>query len=163
MSAGDTARVREGFAREAGFGGVEIHSANGYQPDQVLTDYLNHWSAQYEGDVENRVRLSAEVAQEVVAAVGDDLTVGIRISQGKVSDAHHKWAGGEAEAAAIFGRLGRTGIHVMHTTEYRAEAPAFPEPPRTLAELAALHGGLSIIANGGLASPLEDWETQPAG
>jgi len=161
MSAGDITAVREGFvraaqfARTAGFDGVEIHGANGYLLDQFLTDYLNERTDQYGGDVDNRIRLTSEIAEDVVAAVGDDLTVGVRISQGKVSDAHHKWGGGVDDARVIFGRLGQTGIHFIHTTEYRAEAPAFEGSPVTLAEFAATYSGLPIIANGGLDSPSE--------
>lgn len=140
-------------AREAGFDGVEIHGANGYVLDQFLTDYTNRRTDEYGGPAENRVRLAAEVAEAVREAVGSDFTVGIRISQGKVNDPDHGWAGGEEEAAAIFGGLAEAGLDYIHVTEAEAASPAFGEGP-TLAALAGRYGGgLPIIANGALESP----------
>jgi 2,4-dienoyl-CoA reductase-like NADH-dependent reductase (Old Yellow Enzyme family) len=45
------------------------------------------------------------------------------------------------------------GIDYIHTTEYRALAPAFDGAPKTLAELAKQHSGLPIIVNGPLDDP----------
>lgn len=141
------------LARDAGFDGVEIHGANGYLIDEFLTDYMNTRTDDYGGGIGNRVRLAVEVCSDVAAAVAGDIAVGIRISQGKVSDNHHTWADGEDDAATIFGALSTSGIHYIHTTEYRALAPAFGDAGPTLAELAKLHSGLSVIANGHLDDP----------
>ncbi|MGM7669866.1 NADH:flavin oxidoreductase [Microbacterium sp. A93] len=139
-------------AREAGFDGVEIHGANGYLVDAFLTDYLNVRTDGYGGSALNRARLAREIAQAVRAAVGKDFVVGIRISQGKVSDATHQWAGGVADAEAIFGSLAEAGVDYLHTTEWKANAPAFPgRDERTLAQLArAFAPGVTVIANGHL-------------
>ncbi|GAB4100342.1 NADH:flavin oxidoreductase [Sinomonas halotolerans] len=151
--------VRDGFvaaalnAKEAGFDGVEIHGANGYLLDQFLTDYFNQRTDEYGGSPENRVRFPAEIARAVREAVGPDFTVGIRISQAKVSDHDHKWAGGEDEARVIFSTLARTGVGFVHTTEYRAYAPAFGEGGKSLAQLAKEHSGLPVITNGHLDDP----------
>ena len=96
---------------------MEIHGANGYLLDAFLTDYMNTRTDDYGGDVANRVRLATEVCGDVVAAVGADIAISIGISQGKVSDNHHRWAGGEDDATAIFTALGDTGIDYIHTTE----------------------------------------------
>jgi 2,4-dienoyl-CoA reductase-like NADH-dependent reductase (Old Yellow Enzyme family) len=141
------------LARDAGFDGVEIHGANGYLIDEFLTDYLNLRTDRYGGSVANRVRLATEISRDVATAVGSEITTGIRISQGKVSDNHHRWAGGEDDAAVIFSALAETGIDYIHTTEYRALAPAFDGNSKTLAELAKEYSGLTIIANGHLDDP----------
>jgi 2,4-dienoyl-CoA reductase-like NADH-dependent reductase (Old Yellow Enzyme family) len=141
------------LARDAGFDGVEIHGANGYLLDAFLTDYMNTRTDSYGGSVANRIRLATEVCSDVAAAVGSDIAVGIRISQGKVSDNHHRWTGRENDAAAIFAALADTGIDYIHTTEYRALAPAFDDTSKPLAELAKQYSGLSIIANGHLDDP----------
>jgi 2,4-dienoyl-CoA reductase-like NADH-dependent reductase (Old Yellow Enzyme family) len=159
MTLEQISQVRDAFvnaarlARDAGFDGVEIHGANGYLIDEFLTDYMNTRTDDYGGNVTNRVRLAVEVCSDVATAVGSDIAVGIRISQGKVSDNRHTWAGREDDAAAIFGALSTSGIHYIHTTEYRALAPAFGDAGATLAELAKLHSGLSVIANGHLDDP----------
>jgi 2,4-dienoyl-CoA reductase-like NADH-dependent reductase (Old Yellow Enzyme family) len=81
------------------------------------------------------------------------MTVGIRISQSKVSDNQHRWSGGTEEAKEIFAALGATGIDFVHTTEYRATAPAFGDGTQSLAALAKEHSGVTVIANGSLDDP----------
>ncbi|KAK4540019.1 hypothetical protein LTR36_009835 [Oleoguttula mirabilis] len=66
-------------ALQAGFDGVEIHSANGYLLEQFLHDNVNKRTDAYGGSVENRCRFTLEVIEAVTAAVGAD-KVGIRLS-----------------------------------------------------------------------------------
>jgi 2,4-dienoyl-CoA reductase-like NADH-dependent reductase (Old Yellow Enzyme family) len=159
MTTEQISQVRAAFvnsarlARDAGFDGVEIHGANGYLLDAFLTDYMNSRTDEYGGSVTNRIRLAAEICRDVVAAVGADVAVGIRVSQGKVSDNGHRWEGRDDDAAIIFSTLGGTGIDYIHTTEYRALAPAFGDAGKTLAALAKQHSGLTVIANGHLDDP----------
>ncbi|KAG8706748.1 hypothetical protein FRC11_007996 [Ceratobasidium sp. 423] len=54
----------------AGFDGVEIHSANGYLPEQFLQDTCNKRTDEYGGSIENRARFVLEITDAVVAAVG---------------------------------------------------------------------------------------------
>jgi 2,4-dienoyl-CoA reductase-like NADH-dependent reductase (Old Yellow Enzyme family) len=153
-------------AKEVGFDGIEIHGANGYILDQFLTDYTNQRNDEYGETTENRVRLLVEVTKAVREAVGQDYTLGIRISQGKVNDYTHKWADKEKDAEIIFGQLGKAGLDYIHVTEYEAWQPAFPEGEGTkatdsafgyggpsLAALAKKYGSLPVIANGGLEDP----------
>src|SRR4026207_2169208 len=110
--------VRDGFvtaalhAKQAGFDGVEIHGANGYLLDQFLTDYLNLRTDEYGRPRRSPARrlpptpraararapCAADPPRPGRGAVGPDMTVGIRISQSKVSDHSHRWAGGAEEA-----------------------------------------------------------------
>lgn len=77
--------IREEFVRasrnavEAGFDGVELHSANGYLLHEFLTPAANQRDDIYGGSSENRARFVIEVVQAVVDAIGAD-RVGIRIS-----------------------------------------------------------------------------------
>lgn len=66
-------------AMEAGFDGVEVHSANGYLLDQFIRDGSNHREDEYGGSIENRSRLLSEVMSAVCDAIGSD-KVGVRIS-----------------------------------------------------------------------------------
>ncbi|KAJ7058349.1 hypothetical protein C8F01DRAFT_1147949 [Mycena amicta] len=66
-------------AIEAGFDGVEVHSANGYLPDQFLQDITNKRTDDYGGSIENRSRFVLEVVDAVVQAVGANRTA-IRFS-----------------------------------------------------------------------------------
>lgn len=155
----DIAKAIAGFAaaarrvRSAGFDGIEIHGANGYLLDQFLTSYTNQRTDEYGGPAENRVRLLVEIARAVRAVVGDDFTVGIRISQAKVNDFTHKWAGQERDAKVIFGGLGRAGLDFIHVSEHKAWKSAFDGGDASLAALAKRYGRLPVIANGGLDDP----------
>lgn len=66
-------------AIEAGFDGVEIHSANGYLLDEFLRDGTNIREDEYGGNIENRSRFLFEVIKAVTAEVGADKT-GLRLS-----------------------------------------------------------------------------------
>lgn len=63
----------------AGFDGVEIHGAHGYLLDQFMRRYANQRDDMYGGSIENRIRLTIDVCQAVVSAIGCD-KVGLRIS-----------------------------------------------------------------------------------
>ncbi|WP_373046217.1 NADH:flavin oxidoreductase [Vulgatibacter sp.] len=147
--------IIEGFAataalaREVGFDGVEVHGANGYLLDQFLTETTNRREDGYGGPVESRVRLIAETTAAVRARVGQDFLVGVRVSQGKVNDFEHRWAGAEADAAVVFRAVAEAGADYVHTTEFRAWQPAFGSGP-SLAALAGRHAGLPVVANGSL-------------
>jgi len=66
-------------ARDAGFDGVEIHSANGYLLDQFLQSKTNQRDDRYGGSVENRYRLLGEVVHAVTSVWPAD-QVGVRLS-----------------------------------------------------------------------------------
>lgn len=66
-------------AIEAGFDGVELHTASGYLPEQFLSSGSNQRTDQYGGSVENRARFVLETLKAMVAEVGSD-RVGIKIS-----------------------------------------------------------------------------------
>ncbi|MEU1402019.1 alkene reductase [Streptomyces sp. NPDC005728] len=68
-------------AVDAGFEGVEVHSANGMLLHQFLAANTNRRTDAYGGSVERRVRFAAEVTEAVADAIGAE-RVGIRISPG---------------------------------------------------------------------------------
>lgn len=139
--------------KAAGFDGIEIHGANGYLLDEFLTDYTNQRTDEYGGSTENRVRLLVEVSRAVRTEVGGDFTIGIRLSQAKVNDFTHKWAGRERDAEVIFGQLGQAGLDFIHVSEHQAWSPAFDGSTASLAALAKKYGKIAVIANGQLDDP----------
>lgn len=66
-------------AKEAGFDGVEIHSANNYLLDQFLRDSTNKRTDAYGGSIDKRLRFPLEVV-EAVTKVWEPSRVGIRVS-----------------------------------------------------------------------------------
>lgn len=86
MSLEDIEEVIEGFAlsarlaKEGGLDGVEICCSHGYLPAQFWSSHTNHRTDQYGGSFENRMRFIVEVIKRVWSVVGEDFTVGIRMS-----------------------------------------------------------------------------------
>jgi len=68
-------------AKDAGFDGVEIHSANNYLLEQFIRDSTNQRTDRYGGSLENRLRFPLAVVAVVTEVWGGD-RVGIRISPG---------------------------------------------------------------------------------
>lgn len=66
-------------AKDAGFDGIEVHSANGYLLDTFLQSKTNKRTDQYGGSIENRFRLLKEVV-EGVTSVWPAHRVGVRLS-----------------------------------------------------------------------------------
>lgn len=72
-------RVAAQRAKEAGFDGVEIHSANGYLIDQFLQSKTNQRTDIYGGSIANRYRFLGEVVT-AVCGVFPAHRVGVRLS-----------------------------------------------------------------------------------
>lgn len=68
-------------ARRAGFDGVELHSANGYLPNQFLSPNTNQRTDDYGGSVERRARFVLEVF-DAMSAEWSSSNVGVRVSPG---------------------------------------------------------------------------------
>jgi N-ethylmaleimide reductase len=67
-------------AMQAGFDGVELHSASGYLPMQFLSTNTNQRTDAYGGSASNRVRFVVEALEAMSAAAGSASKVGIKIS-----------------------------------------------------------------------------------
>jgi 2,4-dienoyl-CoA reductase-like NADH-dependent reductase (Old Yellow Enzyme family) len=170
MSEEQIADAIEGFAASAaravaaGFDGIEIHGANGYLIDQFLTDYANRRDDRWGGDTRRRTTLVRAVFEAVRVRVGADVPVGVRISQGKVNDFTHKWAGREQDAETIFGTLAEAGASYIHVTEHKVWEPAFEGGQDSLVALARRYAPhVPLIANGGVQDPARAQEVMAAG
>jgi N-ethylmaleimide reductase len=67
------------YALEAGFDGVELHSANGYLLEQFIRPNSNQRTDEYGGSIEKRSKFLFEVIDAVIKAIGKE-KVGIRLS-----------------------------------------------------------------------------------
>lgn len=65
--------------KEAGFDGVEIHSAHGYFLNQFFSPLTNQRKDEYGGTVLNRIRIHLQVIAAVRAAVGEDFPILLRL------------------------------------------------------------------------------------
>ncbi|KAI5841998.1 hypothetical protein BZA05DRAFT_449358 [Tricharina praecox] len=106
-------------AIDAGFDGVEVHSANGYLLDQFLCDNINQRTDKYGGSIENRSRFPLEVTDAVIAAIGAD-RVGIRFSpfgfyqETKSSDIHGQYG-------HVMAECDKRGLAYVHLVEPRSD------------------------------------------
>lgn len=129
--------VRKGAenAQLAGFGGVELHGANGYLLDQFLQDGTNLRTDEYGGPVENRARLMLEAVDAAISVWGAG-RVGVHLAPR--ADAHSM---GDSDLPKTFDylarRLGERKIAFICAREYEGPDSLGPR-------LKAAFGGLYI-------------------
>ncbi|WP_037677177.1 alkene reductase [Streptomyces griseus] len=115
-------------ALDAGFEGVEVHSANGHLLHQFLAHNTNRRTDVYGGPVAARIRFTAEVTEAVAAEIGAE-RVGLRVSPGGTVNGI---AEGETEELypALVERLGGLGLAYLHLVHADPDSPVY----RTLRE-----------------------------
>ncbi len=101
-------------AKDAGFDGVEVHSANGYLLNTFLESKTNHREDQYGGSIENRFRMLREVV-EAVTTVWPANRVAVRLSpNGAFNDmGSPDYREQYTYAAAELNKFGLSYLHVM--------------------------------------------------
>ena len=86
MSISDIEEVDKAFAhaalraKNAGFDGVQIHSAHGYLLSQFLSPMFNHRKDNYGGDIENRARALLAVLKDIRKEVGNNYPVLVKMN-----------------------------------------------------------------------------------
>ena len=133
-------------AREAGFAGVEVHSANGYLLNQFLDSKTNKRDDQYGGSLENKLRFLKEVLSAVFE-VWPSQRVGVRLSPNGVFNDMGSEDFRETYLYAIkeLNKLNLAYVHIMDGLAF-----GFHEQgePMTLAEFRDHYTG-AIIGNCG--------------
>jgi N-ethylmaleimide reductase len=110
-------------ARDAGFDGVEVHSANCYLLEQFIRDSTNKRTDRYGGTVANRTRFPIEVVTAVSTIWGPD-RVGVRLSPmtRAVGDTQL-----DTDPQGTYGylaeQLGRLGLAYLHCVEGQTRGP----------------------------------------
>ena len=134
-------------AKEAGFDGVEVHSANCYLLDQFIRDSTNKRTDEYGGSIENRTRFPLEVVTAVAEIWGAD-RVGVRLSPLTRSAGDTPL---DSMPQATYGylatQLGKLGLAYLHCIEGQTRGPN----AATEFDFKALHAafGGKYIANNG--------------
>ncbi|KZM50419.1 NADH:flavin oxidoreductase/NADH oxidase family protein [Labrenzia sp. OB1] len=97
------------LARQAGFGGVQIHAAHGFLLSQFLSPLFNRRSDAYGGPVANRMRLLLEAIEAARAAAGPEFPIGVKLNS---SD---QLEGGlnEDEALEVVAALENTSVDLI--------------------------------------------------
>lgn len=135
-------------AKDAGFDGIEVHSANGYLLDTFLQSKTNHRTDQYGGSVENRFRLLEEVV-EGVTSVWPASRVGVRLSpNGAFNDMGS--SDFREQFTFVADQLDRFGLAYLHVMDGLAFGFHELGEPMTLAEFRRVFHG-PLIGNCGYA------------
>lgn len=150
-------------AMEAGFDGVEFHSANGYLMHQFLSSNANQRTDQYGGSIANRLRAPLEVLDAILAKLPSD-RVGLRVSPGHTfNDIVEDDT--EALYAAYYAELNSRNLAYLHVmrpfanevdADYVAQARAQYEGnlivcggyDKASGEAAVKDGGIAAVAYG---------------
>jgi 2,4-dienoyl-CoA reductase-like NADH-dependent reductase (Old Yellow Enzyme family) len=188
MTAAEVADIPRRFAytaavaRQAGFTGVQVHSAHGYLLSQFLTPLVNRRTDEFGGPLENRARLLLEVVRAIRRATARDFCISVKLNssdfqQGGFTDdecvAVVKWladasvdlvelSGGNYEKPAMLGKgvKGSTAKRESYFMEYsRVIKLAAPVPVMLTGGFRTLAGMESALAENacdviGLGRPL---------
>lgn len=115
MTRADIGSLPEAYARaavlakEAGFGGVQIHAGHGFLFSQFLSPLFNHRTDAYGGSIAARFRIIEEVIDAVRSAVGAKFPIGVKINS------KDKLVGGltEDDALEVVRLIDRTSIDLI--------------------------------------------------
>jgi len=133
-------------AIEAGFDGVELHSANGYLLEQFLSPVSNIREDYYGGSIENRCRFVLEVVEAVADAIGKEIT-GIRLSPyGVASDMPH-YPEIDSTYKYLAEQLYDLGIAYIHLVDHSAMGA--PLVPMALKKMVRTIFKKTLILSGG--------------
>ena len=145
-------------ARDAGFDGVQVHSAHGYLLSQFLSPLTNKRNDEWGGELANRARLLLEVIQRVRIACGTDFIVSV-----KLNSADFQRGGFDVEdAIQVVKWLNDSSLDFIELSGGSYEAPAMQGKSgdeRTLAREAyfltfakriAEHSNIPVMTTGGV-------------
>ncbi len=132
MSAEEIAQTKAEYvsasknAIDAGFDGVELHSANGYLLEQFLSPVSNIRTDSYGGSIENRCRFVLEIATEVAEQIGKEKTA-IRLSPYGTASDMPNYPEIDATYTYLAEELNKIGIVYIHLVDNSAMGvPAVP-------------------------------------
>jgi 2,4-dienoyl-CoA reductase-like NADH-dependent reductase (Old Yellow Enzyme family) len=97
------------LARQAGFGGVQIHAAHGFLLSQFLSPLFNKRRDEYGGPIANRMRLLLQSIEATRAAVGPGFPIALKLNS---SD---QLEGGfdEEDALRVVKALDRSSVDII--------------------------------------------------
>jgi len=146
-------RIAAANAREAGFSGIEVHSANGYLINQFLDSKTNLRTDIYGGSLENNYRFLGEVMSAVLE-IWPSKRVGVRLSPNGVFNDM-----GSPDFRETFlytvKQLNKLDLGYVHIMDGLAFGFHEQGEPMTLAELRAEYNGI-IMGNCGYTKEMAE-------
>ncbi len=68
------------LSQDAGFTGVQIHSAHGYLSSQFLSAHTNKRTDKWGGSLENKSRFLITIIREVRKALGEKFPISVKLN-----------------------------------------------------------------------------------
>lgn len=113
-------------AKDLGFDCLEIHGAHGYLIDQFFWEVTNTRTDEYGGKtLKERSRFAVDVIKAIRAAVGEDFTIIIRLSQWKQQDYKSRLALTPTEMEDWLLPMKEAGVDIFHCSQRRFWEPEF--------------------------------------
>ncbi|MDV7698799.1 NADH:flavin oxidoreductase [Chryseobacterium soli] len=113
-------------AKDLGFDVLEIHGAHGYLIDQFFWEVTNTRTDEYGGKtLKERSKFAVDIVKAIRAAVGEDFTIIIRLSQWKQQDYKSRLASTPAEMEEWLLPLKEAGVDIFHCSQRRFWEPEF--------------------------------------
>lgn len=113
-------------AKDLGFDVLEIHGAHGYLIDQFFWEVTNTRTDEYGGKtLKERTRFAVDIVKAMRAAVGEDFTIIIRLSQWKQQDYKSRLATTVSEMEDWLLPLKEAGVDIFHCSQRRFWEPEF--------------------------------------
>lgn len=113
-------------AKDLGFDVLEIHGAHGYLIDQFFWEVTNTRTDEYGGKtLKERSKFAVDVVKAMRAAVGEDFTIIIRLSQWKQQDYKSRLALNPNEMEDWLLPLKEAGVDIFHCSQRRFWEPEF--------------------------------------
>lgn len=107
------------IARDAGFTGVQVHSAHGYLLSSFLSPVTNQREDQWGGSLENRARFLLETLRAVRKTVGPDFPVAVKLN----SDDFRKGGFSHEECLRVVEWLNAENIDLLEISGGTYEQP----------------------------------------
>ncbi|MFY1046700.1 NADH:flavin oxidoreductase [Chryseobacterium sp. GP-SGM7] len=113
-------------AKDLGFDVLEIHGAHGYLIDQFFWEVTNTRTDEYGGKtLKERSKFAVDVVKAIRAAVGENFTIIIRLSQWKQQDYKSRLAVNPNEMEDWLLPLKEAGVDIFHCSQRRFWEPEF--------------------------------------
>lgn len=106
-------------AKEAGFTGVQVHSAHGYLLSEFLSPRANRRADEWGGSLENRARLLRRVVSAVRARCGDSFPISVKLN----SADFQRGGFGEEDALSVASWLAEDGVALLEISGGTYEQP----------------------------------------
>jgi N-ethylmaleimide reductase len=145
-------------AIEAGFDGIELHSAFGYLPDEFLSTSANQRDDEYGGSIENRNRFVLEIMREMISAIGPN-KVGIKLSPTNTYNSIFHENPLE-QFTVLIKELNTLPLSYIHLMNIPQPADKFPHYPQNTIDTFGSMSTHPIIANCGYTKETGEAELQ---